>query len=104
MTDPLALKIKNAVASVLQKSPSVHKAVLFGSYAKGTHAPRSDVDIALYGDVDFLEVENIICDLDELPFTQKFDVIAYNLVDNTALREHITRVGVVVYEKKGNAP
>ena len=99
MTDPLGLEIKNAVASVLQTKPSVHKAVVFGSRAKGTHTPRSDVDIALYGDVDFLEVENIMCDLEELPFTQKFDVVAYNLVANTSLREHISRVGVVVYEQ-----
>jgi len=34
-----------------------------------------------------------------LPFTQKFDVVAYNLVANTSLREHISRVGVVVYEQ-----
>jgi len=87
------------ISAVFNEHPSIEKAVVFGSRAKGTHTQYSDVDIALYGDVRFLEVEETRCELDELPLIYKFDVVAYNLVENTALREHIDRVGVVVYER-----
>jgi len=101
MADPIGLENRSALSAVFAHTPSIQKAVLFGSRANGDHTPYSDVDIVLYGNVDFLEVENIICDLDDLPLIYKFDVVAYNLVKNAALREHIDRVGVVIYERPG---
>lgn len=102
MADALDLGKKSAISAVFKNNASIQKAVVFGSRAKGNHAPYSDVDIALYGDIGLLEVENVSCDLDDLPFIYKFDVVAYNLIKNTALREHIDRVGVVIYEKRDN--
>ena len=99
MTDVLGLEIGNAVSAVFESNPSIQKAVVFGSRAKGSHSPCSDVDIALYGNLDFLEVERIVCELDDLPTICKFDVVAYENVNNASLREHIDRVGRVVYEK-----
>jgi len=101
MTDVLGLEIGNAVSAVFESNPSIQKAVVFGSRAKGSHSPCSDVDIALYGNLDFLEVERIVCELDDLPTICKFDVVAYETVNNASLREHIDRVGRVVYEKGG---
>ena len=100
MDDPRGMFGGGAVAAVFQGVPSIEKAVVFGSRAKGNNTRHSDVDIALYGDVGFLEVEEVCCQLDELPFIQKFDVVAYHHITNAALREHIDRVGAVVYEKK----
>ncbi|MFM9088932.1 MAG: nucleotidyltransferase domain-containing protein, partial [Cyanobium sp.] len=34
------------VCSVLRQHPEIESATLFGSRAKGTHTPRSDVDLA----------------------------------------------------------
>jgi len=87
----------SAIAAVLGKFPSVQKAVLFGSWAKGCSTSRSDIDIAVYGDVGIFETEEIACCLDELPFIHKFDVVAFNSINNTALREHIERVGVEIF-------
>lgn len=101
MDDSLGLENRGVISAVFANNPSIQKAVVFGSRAKGNHTPYSDVDIALYGDIDLLEVENVSCDLDDLPLIYKFDVIAYSLVKNAALREHIDRVGVVIYEKNG---
>ena len=99
MPDIPGLGDAGALRSVFEKNPSITKAVVFGSRAKGNHTERSDVDIALHGGVGFWDVEKIACELDDLPFIQKFDVVAYDLVNNAALREHIDRVGVVIYEK-----
>ena len=88
-----------AVTETLKQIPQVSGATLFGSRAKGTHKPYSDVDIVLYGDLSFTDVERVIADLDELPLVYKFDVVAYDLIKNPELRQHIERVGVSIYEK-----
>ena len=33
----------------------------------------------------------------ELPFVYKFDVVAFGLVKNPMLRQHIERVGLMIY-------
>ena len=91
-----------AISNVFSNNPSILRAVIFGSRAKGGYNPYSDVDIALYGDLNLLEVEDVICNLDELPFVYQFDVLAYESLKNAALRQHIDRVGVVIYEKRGD--
>ena len=42
--------VLSTASSVIQTYPSVTSAYLFGSYAKGTARPDSDVDIALFFD------------------------------------------------------
>jgi len=90
--------VLDAIVCVLKRNPKIHKATVFGSRAKGNYRPYSDVDIALYGEVDTTDAERIICELDELPTAYTFDVTVYSAVQNSALREHISRVGVVIYD------
>ena len=85
---------------VFKGYPMVKKAVLFGSRAKGNFRRYSDIDIALFGDLGLLDAEKIACELEELPIVQKFDVVDYQRINNPDLKEHIDRVGVVVYENK----
>jgi len=87
------------IISVFENTPTVQKAVLFGSRAKGTASRYSDIDIALFGDLDLLEIERIACNLEDLPIIQKFDIVSYNHIKNPALREHIDRVGNIIYER-----
>lgn len=77
----------------------IDKAVLFGSRAKGTWWEGSDIDIAIFGINDELEVERIAVEIDELPLPYKFDIKVYTQIKNPALREHIDRVGILIYEK-----
>jgi predicted nucleotidyltransferase len=83
--------------SVLARHPRVKAACLFGSRALGTHRPESDVDIALYGEVDELLAARVASDLDELPLPYTFDVQAYPCIRHTPLREHIDRVGRTIF-------
>ena len=89
----------SAVTSTFRNMPRIHRAAIFGSRAKGNYKPYSDVDIALFGDLDILDVEKVIADLEELPLVYQFDVVAYQLVKNPAFREHIERVGMSIYEQ-----
>ena len=40
-----------AIRRVLAKCPGIEKVVIYGSRAKGTFRPGSDIDLALYGDI-----------------------------------------------------
>ncbi|MDR2898644.1 MAG: nucleotidyltransferase domain-containing protein [Spirochaetaceae bacterium] len=95
----LSSKDKMLIASVLATESAVEKATVFGSRAKGNYKKYSDVDIALYGCLTSHDAERIRLALDELALIYSFDVAAYNELKNAALKEHIDRIGVVVYER-----
>lgn len=69
MTGQLPLKPSelDLVRSVLRQHPEVHGATLFGSRAKGSHHGRSDVDLALSGELGLLGAQAIAAELEELP-------------------------------------
>lgn len=85
---------------VFARHPEVKTVKLFGSRAKRTHAANSDIDLALWGEVDALQAEAIAAELDELPTPYKYDVTPFDLIKLRPLREHIERVGIQVYSKK----
>ena len=100
MTDMgITRKELNMILPVLQKHKNIERAIVFGSRAKGNSRSNSDIDIAVFGDIDFISVEEIILDLEELPIIQKFDVLSYNDIKNKALKQHIDRAGVTIYEQ-----
>ncbi len=94
---PLTPSELEQVRSVLRLHPEVHSATLFGSRAKGTHTPRSDVDLALSGQVTALRAETIAAELEELPLPFRFDVQALDQIRFAPLLEHIQRVGTEIY-------
>jgi predicted nucleotidyltransferase len=91
-SDELAL-----LNGVFRRHPEITEVRLFGSRAKGTHAPNSDIDLALWGEVNALGAQTIAAELDELPLPYKYDVQAFNAIQFAPLREHIERVGIRIY-------
>ncbi|WP_018617718.1 nucleotidyltransferase family protein [Spirosoma luteum] len=89
------------IQRVLAQTPRLERAVLFGSRAKGTHKPGSDIDLALIGDTfqfaDRLRLDN---ELDDLDLPVFFDLVVYRQISEPALREHIDRVGVTLYSRQ----
>jgi len=83
--------------NVFQRHSEIKTVKLFGSRAKGTHTASSDIDLALWGEVDALRAESIAAELDELPLPYRYDVKAFHLIELAPLREHIERVGITVY-------
>jgi predicted nucleotidyltransferase len=92
-------RARGLLGAVLEQHASVREARVFGSRALGTQRPESDVDIALYGDVDELLAARIAGELDELPLPYAFDVRAYPCLKHAPLREHIDRVGEVIFTR-----
>ena len=87
--------------SVFRRHTKIRAVKLFGSRAKGTGDARSDVDLAIWGDVDGLLAEQIAAELDELPLPYRYDVKAFDHITLPALRAHIERVGVSLYPEIG---
>jgi predicted nucleotidyltransferase len=86
------------ISETIAKFPKVTKAVVFGSRAKGTHRRYSDIDIAVFGAIDWLDAEKLVEELEELPLIYKFDVLDYSRLSNDALKGHIDRVGVPIFD------
>ncbi len=85
------------VRSVFRQHPEVKTVTMFGSRAKGTHNDRSDVDLAVTGDIGPLGAEAIAAELDELPLPYRFEVLALEHIHHRPLLEHIQRVGIRIY-------
>lgn len=94
---PLTPTELELVRSVFRLHPEVQTATLFGSRAKGTHSPRSDVDLAITGNVTALRAETIASELEELPLPYRFDVQAVDQIRYAPLLDHIQRVGTQIY-------
>nr|VFJ43137.1 MAG: Predicted nucleotidyltransferase [Candidatus Kentron sp. DK]VFJ56085.1 MAG: Predicted nucleotidyltransferase [Candidatus Kentron sp. DK] len=86
------------INGVLAGFPSIEKAVLYGSRAKGNHRPGSDIDLAIVGtgvtEEELLEMDNRLDDL-LLPYT--IDLCRFHGIRNPDLIGHIDRVGVIFF-------
>ena len=85
----------STIQDVLGKYSEVKTVIVFGSRAKGVYKSGSDVDLAIMGD----EVDDaVVCKLNNdfsdscLPYF--VDLVCYSSLKNSALKEHIDRVGV----------
>lgn len=95
--DPLSVAELGLLRNIFFRYPQICKVMIFGSRAKGTHRPHSDVDLAVWGKVEELQLEEMAAELDELPLPYRFDVLAFDSITSAPLREHIQRVGLTIY-------
>ena len=94
---PLAPAELALLCGVFRRHPEIAAVKLFGSRAKGTHAPHSDIDLAVWGAVDDLQAEALAAELDELPLPYRYDVKPFATITLHPLREHIERVGIPLF-------
>ena len=88
-----------AIRRILAEVPAVKKAVIYGSRAKGTYRPGSDIDLTLFGDgLDLDILGRIASRLHESPIPYQVDLSIFELIDHAGLRDHIQRVGQPFYE------
>lgn len=89
--------------SVLAKHPHVERVVVYGSRAKGNYRPGSDIDLTLHAaqgtHIDDRELGNILDEIDDLLLPYTVDLSVFDQLNNADLREHIERVGQVLYAR-----
>jgi uncharacterized protein len=79
----------------------VERAVLFGSRAKGTHKPGSDIDLALEGTaLDWRIAGRIYEALDDLLLPYSFSLIVHDQATDPEVAAHIARVGIPIFERQ----
>lgn len=91
-----SLQIK--LFEVFKQFSKIDKVILYGSRAKGTFKPGSDIDLSLDGkNLTTKELLTIMNKIDDLLLPHKVDVSILQQIDNQELLEHIKRVGVVLW-------
>ena len=90
------------IINAIKKFPEIEKAVIFGSRAKGNYKPGSDVDLAIYGkNITFDTISALHSMLEEQgPLPYFFDIIDYTHLHHKEIKEHIDRVGKVIFGKE----
>jgi predicted nucleotidyltransferase len=91
---PEALEL---IRQVFRRHPEVREVRIFGSRAMDSFEDHSDVDLAVWGDLDQALIARIMGELDELPLPYTFDVQAYESIHHEALKRHINEFGRVLY-------
>ncbi|CAN5275414.1 nucleotidyltransferase domain-containing protein [soil metagenome] len=88
------------IQEVFSRHPQVKEVILYGSRALGTHRKGSDIDITLTGKgLNLRSLSKIEADLDDLLLPYPFDVSVFRKIENPELRNHIERVGKVIYRR-----
>ena len=93
------MKIEQVYSQIreIAKQHQVEKIVLFGSRARGDHREKSDIDLAIYGCQDFLELSDQL--EEELWSLLQLDLIDMNGMSvSKELIDEIERDGVILYE------
>jgi predicted nucleotidyltransferase len=90
----------NKLNSVFAQHPSIEKAMLFGSRAKGNYKKGSDIDLSLVGNISFKEFLRINNEIDDLLLPWIVDLSLFSHIKNEALIAHINRIGCVFYPER----
>lgn len=93
-------KVVSGIISIFERYPNFEKVVLFGSRAKGNFFTNSDIDLAIFG--KDITLQNILAasnQLDELMIPQQIDLANYKTIAEPELKEHIDRVGIILWAR-----
>lgn len=95
----LSDKDVESIRETLRLFPKVGEAILYGSRAKGSYRPGSDIDLTLKGnELSYQDLLNIELALDDLLLPYKIDLSLHHQLDNPQLIDHIARVGKPFYK------
>lgn len=97
LKDDIVEKIGQICSQFLQ----VKEVIIYGSRAKGSFKPGSDVDLTFKGEnLDLKIINKIRLEIDDLLLPYTFDLSVFSQIENPELVEHIKRVGKVFYKNK----
>ena len=96
----LRAEVLEQLNALFKSHPEIVTVVLYGSRAKGTYHPGSDIDITIKGEHfnDSL-VGKLAEEIDDLLLPYSFDISSWSQIDNPDLLSPIERVGIVIYQK-----
>lgn len=91
----------NDICSVFRKHPNVMKVIIFGSRAKGNYREGSDIVLAVVGEgLSFSQLMDLEVQIEDLGLLYKVDIVDYDKLAGTPIREYIDRVGKLFYRRE----
>lgn len=85
---------------VFRRNTQVEGVVLYGSRAKGTYKPFSDVDLTLEGKaLTRHHLNDLQLQIDDLLLPYQFDVSLFSKLKNESLIDHIQRRGIRIFSR-----
>lgn len=80
---------------ILFSNAAVEDAVIYGSRAKGSWKPFSDIDITLIGEnITHTDLIGLMMKFEDSALPYMVDLNIFSTLANPALRDHINRVGI----------
>ena len=94
-------EIKEKLLPIFDQIP-VEKAILFGSYAKGTQRRLSDVDIVIdsKGKIKGIDFFGVLEDITEALNISVDLIETSQIVEGSRAQREIMETGIVIYERK----
>lgn len=90
------------IQKIVSSNSRIEQVIIFGSRAKGNYRPGSDIDLAVVGgELKFDDLLGIGIELESLNYPVKFDLVLYHQIKDDEVLDHIRRVGILFYEKRG---
>ena len=99
MSFGLPQKTITQLKSVFKKYPEVTQVKIYGSRVTDHYRRGSDIDLAFFYESEKDLSSNLSWELDDLPCPYLFDVVNYNGLDESPLREEIDKNGRLLYKK-----
>lgn len=86
------------IVRVFRRYPNIEKVLIFGSRAKGTYKPYSDIDLAVVApNMDDQEFSRLWNELDALELVFKLDVLHWDKLGQQKLKDSIMTHGRYFY-------
>ena len=87
--------------NILHKYPEVLLVHIFGSRAKGTSKPGSDIDLSIMNmGANSNILHNLKNEFEESSLPYKVDLVDFHTLTNPDFAEHIKRVGIIFYQRE----
>jgi proline iminopeptidase len=94
----LAERHYRAIVHVFRRYPNIERVLIFGSRAKGTDKPYSDIDLAVFApSMDDREFSRLWNELDALELVFKLDVLHWDKLGQQKLKDSIMTHGKLFY-------
>ena len=104
MTFGLPQKTISQLRSVFKNHPEITQVKIYGSRARGHYRRGSDIDLAFFSESEKDLSSNLSWELDDLPSPYIFDLVNYNTLNDSPLKEEIDKYGKVFYKKNIFSP
>jgi uncharacterized protein len=94
-------KVIAEINNIFAAHPLVDEVIIYGSRAKGNYRRGSDIDLTIKAEqVTLTELMKIETELDDLLLPYKIDLSLLHKIGDSAVIDHIKRVGLTFYRRK----